>query len=346
MAIDEKAPSELRPITFHLAPQIPAGASIVGTVQAFASRIVAGFSTTLAVDAAAGATTVTLGVDVKAGAVVTINPGSPTAEEKVKVVSTSGVVATLSHPLGVLHTSGTTVTYEPGWNARLLVDDTPPNVGSDVTVWTHNGADGQSYRVQVVAPLTTGLTAEEQRILVVTEHAPIRTIPLQPDIVADLEFGFDEAVALAGRDLASAIAWASREISISNTLAASVNPGDPTISVTINPVAGALLTLNPTGAKQEKLKVTSVSGTGPFVCTVNPTPDFDHASSEPFTFEPGVTPSFLALAPPAIVGATKAVVRKQQGGMSAQTYRITTLGTLLTSLERVQGSCHIAVVEV
>ena len=99
MAIDEKAPSEKRPITFHLGPQIPAGASI-SSVQGYVSRKAAGFTTTLAAPAAAEATTFTLADNPGKGALLVVDPGSPTAEETFKVVSLSGNVATLSHTVG------------------------------------------------------------------------------------------------------------------------------------------------------------------------------------------------------------------------------------------------------
>lgn len=343
MAIDEKAPSELRPVTFHLGPQIPAGATLL-SIQAYASLRAAGYSTTLAADAAAEAATITLADNPKAGALLTINPGSPTAEETVKVLSMAGNVATLAHTLEQAHSNGTTVSYEPGWNARLLVDETPTPVGTDVTLWVQNGADGKTYRLSVIGPLDDGQVIEEERDLVVTEHAPIRTITLQVDHIADVEFGYDNPVALAGNNLASAVAWISRETSVSTTLGAGVTAGDATVTLAANPSAGALLTLNPTGTKQEKLKVTSVSGTGPYVCTVHPTPDFDHSSGEPLTFEPGVSARLLASTTATIVGATKAVVRKRKG-MANQTYRLTLLGTLATTGERIQGGAHLAIIE-
>ena len=146
-------------------------------------------------------------------------------------------------------------------------------------------------------------------------------------------------------DLLNAIAWASRDVSVGTTLAASVTQGASTISLTANPGVGALLTLNPTGPKQEKLKVTSISGTGPYVCTTNPTPDFDHTNGEPLTYEPGVSVRLLASTTATIVGATKARVRKQKG-MAKQSYRVTVLGTFQgADAERVQASLWIDVVE-
>lgn len=344
MAIDEKAPSEKRPITFHLGPQIPAGASLL-SVQAYVSRKAPGFTTTLTAPASAESSTLTLAADPGKGALLIVNPGSPTAEETFKVTSMAGNVATLSHTTEQAFSNGATVNYEPGWTTRLLVSDTPTPIGTDVTLWTQFGADGQTYRISVLCPLSDGTRIEEERDLVVTEHAPLATKPFQVDVIADVEFGFDDPVALAGTDLSGAIAWVSREVSVGTTLAASVAQGAATISLTANPGVGALLTLNPTGTKQEKLKVTSVSGTGPFVCGTNPTPDFDHANAEPLTFEPGVSTRLLTSTTATIVGATKAIVRKQRG-MAAQEYRLTVLATLLgANAERVQGSIELAVVE-
>jgi hypothetical protein len=348
MAIDEKAPSEKRPIAFHLGPQIPAGASIT-SVQAYVSRKAAGFTTTLTAPASAESSTLTLAADPGKGALLIVNPGSPTAEETFKVTSMAGLVATLSHSTEQAFSGGATVNYEPGWTTRLLVTDVPANVGTDVTLWSQFGADGQTYRISVLAILNNGTVVEEERDLVVTEHAPLATKTIQVDVVADIEFGFDDPVGLSGTDIlnGSGVAWASREVSVGTTLAASVVQGAASIQLTANPGVGAFLTLNPTGTKQEKLKVTTVTGTGPFVCVTNPTPDFDHANAEPLTFEPGVSTRFLGSATPTvtIVGATKAIVRKQKG-MAKQTYRVTTLVSLQgANAERVQGSMHVAVVE-
>jgi hypothetical protein len=344
MAIEEKAPSEKRPITFHLAPQMPVGSTIV-SVQAYASRKVSGFTTTLTAPAAAEDATLTLASDPGQGALLIVNPGSPTAEETFKVTSMAGLVATLSHTVEQSHSSGTTVNYEPGWTTRLLLDDTPTPVGTDVTLWTEFGADGQIYRVSILFTLNDGQVLEEERDLVVTEHLPLATKTLQVDTTTDLEFGFDDPVALAGTDVLSATAWISREVSISSTLAAAVSQGAATISLAANPGIGALLTLNPTGSKQEKLKVSNVTGAGPYTCTVNPSPDFDHANGEPLSFEPGASTRLLVSTTASIVGAAKAIVRKRRGA-AGQTYRLTVLATLQgANAERVQGSLHLDIVE-
>lgn len=348
MAIDEKAPSEKRPIPFHLGPQIPAGASIV-SVQAYVSWEKAGFTTTLAAPCSAEAATLTLADNPGKGALLVVDPGSPTSEETFKVVSIAGNVATLSHTAELAHSGGATVNYEPGFTDRMLIDDTPVNVGTDVTVWVQFGAhghpDGNTYHISVLCPLSDGTVAEEQRDLKVIEHAPELTKEMEVDVIGNIEFGFDDPVSLAGSNLLSAIAWASRDVSIGTTLAAPVTQGAATISLTADPGVGAMLTLNPTGLKQEKLKVTSRSGAGPFICVTNPTPDFDHTNGEPLTYEPGVSTRLLASTTATIVGATKARVRKQKG-MAKQSYRVTVLGTFQgADAERAQASMWIDVVE-
>ena len=72
-------------------------------------------------------------------------------------------------PSELAHSSGATVAYEPGFTDRMLLDDTPVNIGTDVTVWVQFGAhghpDGNTYRISVLAPLNNGTVIEEERDL-------------------------------------------------------------------------------------------------------------------------------------------------------------------------------------
>ena len=105
-------------------------------------------------------------------------------------------------------------------------------LGQHTTAW-HNEAMLMSGSLGVsalVCLLNNGTVAEEERDLLVIEHAPLISKPIQVDMISDIDFGFDDPVALAGQDLASGIAWASREVSIGTTLAAIVTQGASTIS--------------------------------------------------------------------------------------------------------------------
>jgi hypothetical protein len=340
-----KAPSELRKLPFLFAELIPAGASLVSGVG-YASRIAAGFATTLSAGTqSAESATLNLQADPKAGSLITVNPGGGT-EEKFKVSAVSGSSApfgcTLSHTTEFDH-SGDNVTFEPGVSSRILVSPTATIVGSQAFLDAQFGADGQSYRISVVATLSNGEQVELEQTMVVTEIAPTETRTVQVDEIRDLAYGFDDPVALASSSLSSAIVFVSREETTSGTIRGAVAIGASTIGFSVNPGIGALMTLNPTGANQEKLKVSNVSGSSdPFTLFVNPTPDFAHNDGETANFEPGVTTRLLT-SPTVTITGTTAIVRKRRGA-AGKTYRVTLLGTLANG-EKIHHAGHVAVVE-
>ena len=339
-----KTPSEHRILPFRFAAVIPVGASLQSAVG-YASRKVSGFTSTLA--AAMNIEDATLGLNANpgVGSLLTVNPGGA-SEEKFKVSQVTGASApftcTLSHTAEFSHSSGENVNYEPGMSGRILVSTTATIVGSDALLNSQNGADGQTYRASALGTLDDGEIVELELDLVVSELAPTSTVPIQVDEVRDLAYQYIDVVALAGSDLSSAIAFVSRESSLSTTLAGAAAIGDTNLSLTANPGVGALLTLNPTGSNQEKLKVSGVSGSGPYACTVNPTPDFSHSSGETIFYEPGVSSRLLTTTTGTVTG-TQTYFRKRRG-VAGQIYRMTVLGTLLNA-EVVQKSAHLVISE-
>lgn len=337
-----KTPSEERILPFLLAAYIPSGASLV-SATGFASRKIAGISTTLAANMSIEDGTASLAASPGVGALLTIDPGA--TEEKFKVVGISGLgpfTCTLSHTAEFAHSSGAVVNYEPGQSSRFLVSTAATIVGSQALLNCRFGADGQTYRVSVIGVLDNGEEVELEQDVVVSELAPTETETIQVDEIKDISFDFAAPVAIANSALQSAIAWVSREETLSTTLANSVSIGDATIELTGHPGVGALLTLNPTGSNQETLKVSAVAGGGPYVATVNPTPDFAHTNGETVNYEPGTTTRLL-VSPTASILGTQAIFRKRRG-VAGRTYRMTVLATLVNG-EKVQHAGHVAIVE-
>jgi hypothetical protein len=324
MATNTKAPSERRPLPFQFANLLSAGAALVSAVCFASRKLDELLTTTLGGNVAAEDATIALAADPGVGALLTVNPGGLTEEEfKVSAVSGEGpYTCTIVPTAEFAHTSGDSVAYEPGASDRIFVDPTPAPVDTDVIPEVWNGADGQTYRLSCLATCDNGEVLELEVDLVVSELAPVGTTVKQPGETRD--FAFELAALLDGETLDDAAVFVSRVASGSTTLAALASIGDTTVSLTANPGIGALLTLNPAGPNREVLKVSGISGTGPFTATVNPTVEFGHSNGETVTYEPGATGRLLVSPTPTILGSA-AIVRGRKGA-SGQQYRATMLG--------------------
>jgi hypothetical protein len=323
-----KTPAEVRKLPFLLAALIPGGATLL-TASGYASRKVSGISTTLQAPSSVEASTLALNADPGGGAKLVVNPAGAT-EETFKVNSVTGssppFLCALSHTAEQAHSAGEPVNYEPGVSSRFLTSTAAAISGSVATLTCQNGADGQIYTVSVLGVLDNGETIELEVEVLVSGLAPTFTATKQVDEVRDLSFNFGASAALANSALQSAVGFVSRDAAVGTTLAALAAIGAPTIQLTANPGVGSLLTVNPSGSNQEKLLVSGISGAGPYVCTVNPSPDFTHSNGEAITYEPGVTSRLFTSATASITG-TQAIFRARRGA-AGQRYRMTVLATL------------------
>jgi hypothetical protein len=157
-----KSPNESYTLTFPYAGKLPAGTALASG-ELFASRLerisVPRLSTTLAADAAVGATTVTLAVDPGRGAHLIL--GSAPTQERVKVFSIAGFVATIRPVLRYAHLSGEVVRYEPGRTTELLGSATANVSGTDASVVLQAGVARELYRVGVIVTLDNGNKLED-----------------------------------------------------------------------------------------------------------------------------------------------------------------------------------------
>ena len=113
----------------------------------------------------AGATTIDLKADPKAGALLILEPGSA-VEERLKVVSVAGAVApfvcTVRPFAWFSHADNAAVSYERGCNARMLLDDTPTPSGVIITPQIRRGTYLQKYRVTGLATANNGEIREDE----------------------------------------------------------------------------------------------------------------------------------------------------------------------------------------
>lgn len=145
------------------APKLPTNVGLQSGLV-LATRKSKATTTTLQAPASAGDITITLGVDVKSGAQLIINPGHDD-EEAVVVASTVGPVATLVSRLQLAHANGVTVKYELGESDLVLASTT---AGISGTQMKANVIGGLVYTYQVLffATLTTGDVIREDVDLV------------------------------------------------------------------------------------------------------------------------------------------------------------------------------------
>jgi hypothetical protein len=320
---------------------IPSGA-IITAVQMTASRMdpFPLQTASLAATAAVGALTlaVTATVNPGVGALLILEPGGG-AEEKVKATAIAGTAPnwtiTIDHPTFVAHNSGAGISYEPGMNTRLLVDESPPFVGTVVNPVLRKGAHGQKYRISYMAECNNGTRHEDEFTLEVTDKASTNSEVKQPyeivDIAADFEKLMEEPHHSAA-NVSSAVAYVSAATpQIPNAqLAAQATPGSTTITLNAHPGIGAMLILTPAGTGNnppERVYVTNVSGAGPtYTITVLPDLEFPHSNGADVQVYLGFNTTFLTQTPAtSILG--KAVIHRAQRGQAGKTLKLIWLAT-------------------
>ena len=354
-----KTQLERRIYPINLAAKVALGA-VVTSVEAFISRaspplgIYPLQATTLAAAAALNVGTITLAADPRAGALLILEPGTAN-EETLKVVSTAINGANFDcvvRPVTfIAHSNGVSVSYEPGENARMLIDDTPTPSGTNVSIEIDRGCYGQTYRPSVIGTCNDLQKVEEQFTLIVTEPAIEEDPgPKQPSeevfIAAELDDLMSEPHQ-SGATLSSAVAFVSNTVSLTPipTLAAQATRGTTTISLSINPGIGARLVLTPAGfgaAPPERVYVENVTGSGPFTVTINPSLEFTHNNGAQVTTFVGVNPNFLTSSTSTITGKTvKNLSRRGRSGTQLQA----TWLAITSQLERLQHTALLNIQE-
>lgn len=329
MAERKKGPREVRLQPFELSPLISEGADL-SSVQGFTSREVT-LSAQLTAAVNPEDTSILLNANPGVGAQLVIEPGSLTAEETFKVLSVAG--ASSPFTVGIIpsaeqgHSPGATVDYEPGVNANVLVDDTPavtPGI-TLVNFLVKEGADGNTYRLNVLGTCDNGEVVEDEVEIDVVEFTPTTTVTKQPGETRDVAVDFAEYTMAFGTTLTSAVAFVSRSSTANTTLSSGASAGASTLVLVANPGVGALLTVNPGGPNQEKLYVSSVTVSGTTTATVSPL-QFTHSGAENVTYQPGLNTRLLVSATATITG-TEAIFRVRRGA-AGQGYRLAVFGTL------------------
>lgn len=95
------------------------------------------------------------------------------------------------------------------------------------------------------------------------------------------------------------------------TLSVPIVAGDPSVQLPINPGVGAKLIVSVgSDVDEETFKVTAVTGSGPFVCTINPTAEFPHTGS--VSYAVGESARFLVISTGTVSG-TDVTFRGQRG---------------------------------
>lgn len=148
-------------------PKLPVNTTIVsGILLACQKETIQ--VTTLAAGCSAGAATVSVSVNVKAGAVLTLNEGG-VVEEVVLVSSVSGAgpyIATLASAVQVDHPSGEAMEYDPGATDLLLASSTPAISGSLMKANVIGGLVGK-YMIIFLATTNTGKIIREDVLVYV-----------------------------------------------------------------------------------------------------------------------------------------------------------------------------------
>jgi hypothetical protein len=329
MAERKKGPREVAKIPWDLDELVPSDATLVSAIVYAARKVLA--TTTLAGAIMAEDATIQLNADPKVGALLTVEPGSLTAEETFKITSVSGAIPPFTCGITPTaeqsHSSGASVEYYPGVNAPFMVDDTPTPDGTIITPEIKEGADSYTYMLSAIGTTNGGEIVEDELEVDVVELAATSTVTKQPSETRKIAVDFSPYTDKYNTTLVSAIAFIARQTSVGTTLAAGASAGAVSLSLTVHPGVGALLTVNPAGPNQEKLLVSAVSGSapGPYTCTVSPL-QFAHSNGEATNYYPGVSPRVL-VSTSADVTTPEAVFTARRG-QAAQTYHAVVLGTL------------------
>ena len=349
----EKTAMERRIFAWNMAAKVSPGAT--GTaVQLFISRASPPLglfplqATTLFAAVTAGATTIQLTDDPRAGALLILEPGT-SLEETVKVSAVSGASAPFTatiHPEAFYsHLISTAVSYEFGESARMLINAAPTPSGSTFQCEIENGCYLQAYRCSAHLTCNDGQRPEEEFTLLLIDPIPSEQNTKQPSETVFLAAEMDslmEGAQQSGATVVSGVAYASftTPISPTPTLAAQATRGATTISLTstINPGIGAALVLSPTGSGAnpvERVYATNVTGTGPYTVTISPSLEFTHANGSNVTTYMGINTNFLVSTNSTITGKT--LKNMSRRGPSGRQVTMVWLATT-TQLERLQHS--------
>lgn len=301
-----KTPLETRAYPWDFDELIATGA-IISAVETFVSRLPALnaplIGTQLDDPVTAGAGTVNLKADPKAGALLIVEPGSA-VEERLKVISVTGTVApfvcTVRPVAWFNHADNSAVSYERGCNARMVIDDTPTPSGVFFTPQLRHGTDLQKYRVTGLATANNGEVREDEFELDIIDPIPgaedthIKQPSEQVFVAADFEKLLLEPHQ-AGATLSPGTTYASLTTTTTTTLDALAAAEATTISLVANPGIGAMLLIEPTGFA-ERVYVSAVSGSGPFTTTIAPPLEEQHGATTAVTVYGGVTGTLLTTA--------------------------------------------------
>ena len=288
MPIRVKTQCEQRSYPWDFDELIATGA-IITSVEVFISRMpslsapLIGTQLDNAVSAASS--TVDLVSNPGAGALLILEPGTAN-EERLKVISVAGVTApfvcTVRPLTWFAHTDTSPVSYEPGMNARMVIDDTPTPSGVMVTPQIQRGTDQQNYRVTGLATANNGETREDEFELQIRDPVPgasdtnIKQPSEQVFVAANFEKLLNEPHQ-AGATLNPGTTFASVTTTTTTQLTVPASAGAPTLSLLANPGVGAMLVIDPSGFT-ERVYVSAVGGTGPFIATITPTLEEPHSS--------------------------------------------------------------------
>jgi hypothetical protein len=159
-----KNPTEDYPIGFDFRRKLPDGTLIAGIIGS-AFRLTDWFAARLTSAYTAGANTLLLDVNVRAGAVLILDRDTDTEEiVYVQAVTGSGpYAATLFKPMVYDHAANSVVAYQPGATADVLKPEQSAigASGQEVQVWVKGGIAGQKYEVSVFVTLNNGATLRD-----------------------------------------------------------------------------------------------------------------------------------------------------------------------------------------
>jgi hypothetical protein len=149
-----------------------------------------------------------------------------------------------------------------------------------------------------------------------------------------------------GATLVSATGFASRKTTpLATSLAANASVDATTLSLNANPGIGAFITVNNGGSTEEDFKVSNVTGSSPWVCTITPAAMYAHSISESVDYEPGVSARLLVTTSVAIDGGSREAYPLVRRGAEGKTYRITVIVDADNG-ERVEGEVDVLVSEI
>jgi hypothetical protein len=160
-----KQPAETWDVAVDFAEYTNFYATTLSSAIAFVARTTS-VNTTLASQANAGATSVSLSAHPGTGALLTLNPaGVPpnSTREKVWVSSVSGsgpFTASVS-PLQFGHSNGEDVSYLPGVTARVLVSGTATIDGTEAIFRLRRGAAARTYHAIALGTLADGQVVQK-----------------------------------------------------------------------------------------------------------------------------------------------------------------------------------------